>query len=89
MLAEAGVRYVVVHVDDYVSDAARAQAVLADRPDMRELAVDGSDRLYDVVLPRRLTKIAPPTSESPMMSAVPISDSATAGALSNPNRRKK
>lgn len=89
MLQDAGVRYIVVHLDDYGSDASRAVAVMDSRPDLRLLDRDGRVRLYEVVTPRRLTNTTPPMSEMAMMSPVPMSDSATAEALASPKRRKK
>jgi hypothetical protein len=51
MLRELDVRYVVVHLGDYGSDAARALAILATRPDFRLLADDATTRLYQVLRP--------------------------------------
>jgi hypothetical protein len=51
MLRELDVRYVVLHLDQYGSDAARAVAVLDARRDVRLLMDERTTRLYEVLRP--------------------------------------
>ena len=51
MLRSLDVRYVVVHLDQYGSDAPRVVAALDARPEFRLLMDERTTRLYEIVAP--------------------------------------